>query len=227
MRSTRVRSDGLLAALVLLVLSACAGCALASGQRADPASDAPEQRAVSRSGAPPVASYAEALRTWRRPEDINAWLGERFEYDTVRALRLSETQRERAGSLPIHEPSVFFESPRGVCVDIARFAVESLRVIDPQTRASYLMIEFNPVTLSGQTLRRHWVATFERNGWLYVFGDSKRPGTLAGPYANAAAFVADYARYRGREVVAFRQLPSYQRQRRQLATQQPRESARP
>ena len=110
-----------------------------------------------------------------------------------------------------------------MCVDVARFAVESLRVIDPQANASYLMIEFNPAALSGQTLRRHWVATFERDGQLYVFGDSKRPGVLAGPYADAAAFVADYARYRGREVVAFRQLPSYQRQRRQLATQQPRD----
>ena len=80
----------------------------------------------------------------------------------ARALRLSETQRARAGTLPIHEPSVFFESPRGVCVDVARFAVESLLAIDPQTKASYLMIEFDLATLSGQTLRRHWVATFER-----------------------------------------------------------------
>ena len=118
-------------------------------------------------------------------------------------------------------------SPRGVCVDVARFAVESLRVIDPQAQAGYLMIEFNPATLSGQTLRRHWVATFERDGQLYVFGDSKRPGHFAGPYADAAAFVADYARYRGREVVAFRQLPTFERQRRQLANKQAREAAQP
>ena len=227
MRSTRVRSDGVFAALAVLVLSACTGWAVAGEQRADPASDAPEQRSVSRGVVPPVASYAEALQTWRRPEDLNAWLGERFEYDSARALRLSETQRARAGTLPIHEPSAFFDAPRGVCVDVARFAVETLRMIDPQARASYLMIEFNPATLSGQTLRRHWVATFERDGRLYVFGDSKRPGHLAGPYADAAAFVADYARYRGREVVAFRQLSSHERQRRQLATQQPRDSARP
>jgi len=194
---------------------------------ADPTSDAPEQRSGARSAEPAVASYAEALRTWRRAEDLNAWLDERFEYDSARALRLSETQRARSGGLPIHEPQAFFVSPRGICVDVARFAVESLRMIDPQAKAGYLMIQFDPATLSGQTLRRHWVATFQRDGQLYVFGDSKRPGHLAGPYADAAAFVVDYARYRGREVVAFRQLPSYQRQRRQLATQQPRESARP
>jgi len=83
------------------------------------------------------------------------------------------------------------------------------------------MIEFDPATLSGQLLRRHWVATFQRDGALFVFGDSKRPGHLAGPYADAAAFIDDYARYRGRTVVAFSELPSYQRQRRQLAVRQP------
>ena len=206
------------------VSAACAGTA-DNESRADPASDAPEQRSLARGEAPSPDSYARALQTWRSAEDLNAWLGERFEYDSARALRLSETQRARAGTLPLHEPAVFFESPRGVCVDVARFAVESLRAIDPQAKAGYLMIEFNPATLSGQTLRRHWVATFQRDGQLYVFGDSKRPGHLAGPYADAAAFVADYARYRGREVIAFRQLPTYERQRRQLATQQPREAA--
>ena len=212
------------------MLALCARASRAGGSEAlaDPASDAPEApRSVSRGAAPSPASYAQALQSWRRPEDINAWLGEHFEYDMARALRLSETQRARAGALPIHEPAVFFASPRGVCVDVARFAVESLRVIDRQAQASYLMIEFNPATLSGQTLRRHWVASFEREGALYVFADSKRPGHLAGPYADAAAFAADYARYRGREIVAVRQLPSYERQKRQLATRQPREPAQP
>jgi hypothetical protein len=213
------------AAVALLWVNAGAWAAVE--QRADPMSDAPEHRSAAHSQAPIVASYDEALETWRRAEDLNAWLGERFEYDTARALRLSETQRARSGTLPIHDPRAFFDSPRGVCVDVARFAVETLRVIDPQAKASYLMIEFNPATLSGQMLRRHWVATFERDGELYAFGDSKRPGHLAGPYADAAAFVADYARYRGREVVAYRPLLSYERQRRQLATRQPRDAARP
>ena len=211
----------------MALFGARAGAAGDGEQRADPMSDAPEQRPSARGRAPTLTSYAQALQTWRRAEDLNAWLDERFEYDTARALRLSETQRTRAGSLPIHEPQAFFESPRGVCVDVARFAVESLRVIDPQAKAGYLMIEFNPVTLSGQTLRRHWVATFERDGQFYVFGDSKRPGHLAGPYVDAAQFVAEYARYRGREVLAYRLLPSYERQRRQLATKQPREPAQP
>jgi len=221
------RATLMTAARSIVSIALLLGTAMAwpSDQRADPASDAPEQQAAIRVVAPAPASYALALQTWRRAEDLSSWLGEHFEYDTARALRLSETQRARSGTLPIHEPAAFFAVPRGVCVDVARFAVESLRAIDPEAKAGYLMIEFDPATLSGQTLRRHWVATFERDGRLYVFGDSKRPGHLAGPYVDAAAFVADYARYRGREVVAYRQLATYERQRRQLATRQPREAA--
>lgn len=232
MRSIRVRSDGERDGRRRFVAAAGLWLTAAAWARdgdapADPASDAPEQRVKVAGAVPMPASYVEALRTWRRPEDINAWLAERFEYDLPRALQLSESQRARSGTLPIHEPEAFFASPRGVCVDVARFAVESLRAIDPQRKAGYLMIEFDPATLHGQTLRRHWVASFERDGALYVFADSKRPGHLAGPYAGTAAFAADYALYRGREIVAVRRLPSYERQRRQLATRQPREPARP
>ncbi|MBE7427478.1 MAG: hypothetical protein HS106_15905 [Ideonella sp.] len=213
--------------LVCLALWLCARAAAGSETPADPASDAPETPRGAATAVIAPTSYAQALQTWRRPEDVSAWLGEHFEYDMARALRLSETQRARSGTLPIHEPAAFYAAPRGVCVDVARFAVESLRAIDPQARAGYLMIEFNPATLSGQTLRRHWVAAFERDGRLFVFGDSKRPGHLAGPYADAAAFAADYARYRGREIVAVRSVASYERQRRQLATRAAREPARP
>jgi hypothetical protein len=44
------------------------------------------------------------------------------------------------------------------------------------------MIEFDPVSLAGNTLRRHWIASYERNGMRYFFADSKRPGHIAGPY---------------------------------------------
>jgi len=228
MRSTRDRSEAMSTRrrLACAVLWLCSGTASVGQAQADRASDAPESRHIA-AAVPAPASYAQALQTWRRPEDVNAWLGEHFEYDTARALRLSETQRARSGTLEIHDPAAFFAAPRGVCVDVARFAVESLRAIDPQVHTNYLMIEFDPVTLARQTLRRHWVAAFERDGQLYVFADSKRPGYLAGPYSDAAAFAADYARYRGREIVAVRLLASYERQRRQLATKQLRETARP
>lgn len=177
----------------------------------DPDTDAPETRVALAATEPDPATFALALQAWSTPEQLNAWVGRHFEYDMARALRLSESQRSAQGQLPIHAPGDFFSNPTGVCVDLARFAVETLQVVAPQSRAQYLMIEFDPVSIRGNTLRRHWVVSFRREGQLYVFADSKRPGHIAGPYASTQAFVAEYAQYRQRNIVAFRELPSYQR----------------
>lgn len=189
-----------------------------SASTADPLSDAPEGDRPSPAGeGPPVASYDEALARWRSAADVEGWLGRHFHYDPARALRLSESQRQRQGTLPIIEPPAFFARPSGVCVDVARFGVETLRRIDPGAQARYLMIEFDPLTLAGQTLRRHWVAMVEVGGQRYVFADSKRPGVVAGPYADTQAFVDEYARYRGRRIVAFQERASFERQVRRAA----------
>jgi hypothetical protein len=209
--------------LLALIGAALIASSAAASERADPASDAPEARIRSEVALKPVQSYAEALRTWQGAADVNAWIGARFDYDTARALRLSETQRQAHGRMPIHEPEAFFATPRGVCVDLARFAVETLRVVDPEARASYLMIEFDPVAIAGNTLRRHWVASFRKDGKSYFFADSKRPGHVAGPYDDAQQFVAEYARYRGREIVSFRETDSYERRMRTLAAKQSRD----
>lgn len=207
-------------AALLVVLSACAG----RPHVADPASDAPERRhARSPALADAPASYAEALRRWRTPEDVNAWIGDRFEYSLPRAMLLSETQRSRNGSLPIPPAEEFFAAPQGVCVDLSRFAVETLRRIDAGSRPSFLMIEFAPVTIAGNTLRRHWLASFRRDGKLWFFADSKRPGHLAGPYESTQDFIAEYAAYRGRTIVSFRELATHQRQLRTAATRQERD----
>ena len=174
-------------------------------------SDAPDPQVV-RGGAHLAApSYADALRTWRSAADVNAFIGARFEYDRSRAMLLSETQRQRGDRVPIHEPAVFFEAPRGICVDLARFAVETVRTIEPEAKPAFVMIEFEPVQLGGNTLRLHWLASYRRGGELYFFADSKRPGHLAGPYASVAAFMADYEAYRGRKVVRWRELESHER----------------
>ena len=191
------------------------GATLASA--ADPASDAPEARVASAVAPKQAATYAASLQLWRNAEDVNDWIGARFEYDMERALRLSETQRANAGPLPIPPPEAFFAAPKGVCVDLSRFGVETLRAIEPRSKPAYLMIEFAPVTLAGNTLRRHWLATFERNGQHYFFADSKRPGHLAGPYPSIAQFIEDYAAYRGRDVIAFRVVDTYERRTRAMA----------
>lgn len=179
--------------------------------------DAPDRVALLAGPVKDAPSYSAALQLWRDAKDLNDWMGANFAYDGARALQLSETQRQQGLRLPIHSPDAFFASPMGVCVDLARFGVETLRAIDPRSAPAYLMIEFDPVLLSGQSLRRHWLASFRRDGRLYFFADSRRPGTIAGPYADTAAFVADYARYRGRAVVGFSELPSYERQTRKRA----------
>jgi hypothetical protein len=190
---------------------------------ADSVSDAPEPRVVDQGQVKEASSYEEALRRWRNAEDVNAWIGAKFEYDMSRAMLLSETQRTKSGRLPIHRPEAFFASPRGVCVDLSRFAVETLRAIDPHAKPAYLMIEFAPLSIGGNTLRRHWLASFERGGKHYFFADSKRPGSLAGPYASTREFIEEYARYRGREVVAVREMQSYERKERTPATKHVRE----
>lgn len=178
---------------------------------ADPLSDAPEG-AVASAPFVDAASYDEALVRWRGAADINAWIGARFSYDRKRAVALSETQRQQNGSLPIIAARDFFAQPTGVCVDLSRFAVETLRRIDPAARAGYLMIEFDPQTIAGNTLRRHWVASFESGGQRYYFADSKRPGVMAGPYASTGEFIEAYAKYRGRRIVAYRERDSFERQ---------------
>lgn len=172
------------------------------------------QAAASDAGEAP-SSYAQALQQWRTPEELSAWAAQHFRYDTARAVLLSDTQR-RLSMATVAEPAAFFDAPRGVCVDLSRFAVETLRRIAPQAEARYLMIEFEALQLQGQTLRLHWIASFRRGGSLYFLADSERPGHVAGPYASASAFVEDYAAYRGRPVVRFAELDSFQRKVRTL-----------
>ena len=214
--------------LVIAAASLAAGCTARApladaASTANPDSDAPEPGRIPMALADAPASYAEALQRWKGAAEVNTWIGARFEYDLQRAMQLSETQRSRSGRMPIHAPAAFFANPRGVCVDLARFAVETLRAVDPASRPGYVMIEFNPVAIRGNTLRRHWVASFQRDGQTWFFADSKRPGHMAGPYADTEAFMAGYAQYRGREIVAFKEIDSYERKLRSASSAKDRE----
>jgi hypothetical protein len=159
-------------------------------------------------------SYEQALQMWKTPEDINRWIAANFSYDMARALRLSETQRAKNEEVSIFDPSKFFNTKTGMCVDLSRFGVETLRRIDPGSDPKYLMIEFDPMQIRGNMLRLHWLVSFKRAGKTYFFADSNRPGHIAGPYDDVRGFINEYAQYRGRKIVAFRELESYQKQRR-------------
>lgn len=207
-----------LAACGVIAVFAAIASATEIDARLQVLSDAPDPGFERPAAARGPATYREALAEWTSAEAVNAWLGAHFVYDPSRAAALSETARAAAARQPaIHEPEAFFDVPRGVCVDLARFGVASLRAVDPTARAAYLMIEFEPVRVSGQTLRRHWMATFQREGSHYFFADSKRPGHLAGPYASVDDFIAEYGAYRGRSIVSYRVADGYERRQRQLA----------
>jgi hypothetical protein len=161
-----------------------------------------------------ASSYEKALQVWKSPEDINGWIAANFSYDTDRAIRLSESRRRKNESVSIYSPSGFFEAKTGVCVDLSRFSVETLRRIDPHSDPKYLMIEFDPDQIRGDTFRLHWLVSFRRDGKAYFFSDSKRPGHIAGPYYETQAFVDEYEQYRSRKIIGFWELESYQKQRR-------------
>jgi hypothetical protein len=203
---------------VLLALFFLASCANMLHD-ADPASDAPEYARDSSVPFKAASSYELALQVWRTPEDINGWIAANFSYDMGRALQLSETQRTPHERLSVYTPAEVFAIRAGICIDLSRFGVETLRQIDPQSGPMYLMIEFDPMHIAGNTLRLHWLVSFKRDGKTYFFADSKRPGHIAGPYNDTREFIHEYAQYRGRKIVAFRELASYQKQRQTQAQQ--------
>jgi hypothetical protein len=161
-----------------------------------------------------LESYEKTLQTWKTPENINTWIASNFSYYMNRSFRLSETQVTQKGPPTIHTPSEFFSIKSGTCVDLSRFAVETMKIISPQYDAKYIMIEFEPITINGDTLRRHWLVSFKHEGRKYFFADSNRPGHIAGPFNEPEGFIREYERYRGRRIVAFREMESYQKDKR-------------
>jgi hypothetical protein len=77
------------------------------------------------------------------------------------------------------------------------------------------MIEFDPVVVDGEVLRRHWLVVFTRAGRLYSFADSRRPGHIAGPFRSLEALVAEYEAYRGRKIVSTQVMDDFKRRARQ------------
>ncbi|MBN2437516.1 MAG: hypothetical protein JXL20_02845 [Deltaproteobacteria bacterium] len=176
-------------------------------------SDAPEYPRDTTVILKAAGSYGHALQIWKSPEDINEWIAANFSYDMARALRLSETQKAQHDRIPIYTPSEFFDTKTGICVDLSRFGVETLRRIAPSSDPRYLMIAFDPIQVKGNMLRLHWLVSFRRDGKMYFFADAKRPGHIAGPFNNTHEFIREYEQYRGRKIVAFRELASYQKER--------------
>jgi hypothetical protein len=173
------------------------------------------------------ATYDDALAEWTTPEDIMRWVRDGFRYDLERALDLAEDSPVRADT-EIYTPRETFDSRTGTCVDLCRFAVDTLRTVDPAAAVDYLVIEFEPLHIAGRTLRRHWLAVYEHPLGVVSFADTKYPGEFSEPRPSVASLVADYEVRRGRRVLGFQLRNTFlkeQRKRRAAArmTQVPRE----
>jgi hypothetical protein len=194
--------------LVICIL----GCSTIT-RDANPLPDAPE---LTRNLSLPYQSedsYHRALDHWKTAEDISKWVAHSFIYDEARAVQLSTNQSTRKKSVSVYDPAEFFLKKAAVCVDLARFGCETLRRIDPTSDPKYLMIEFDPIQINGTTFRLHWLVSFKRDGMRYFFCDSKRPGYIAGPYESTQGFISEYEEYRGRQIIAHRELESYKKRR--------------
>lgn len=156
-------------------------------------------------------SYDKALKSWKSVEEINLWIKNSFTYDREKALKISEVDNEQKPH--ILSPAEFYSNKSGICVDLARFAYEAMRVVAPQLNPKYLMIEFEPIQEGKSIIRLHWLVIYEKDDYFYSFADSKRPGYISPPYKSLEKLVENYQQYRERKIISYQALDTYQKQR--------------
>lgn len=187
-------------------------------------SDEPEKTVSNRSVGWPATdpvfalSYTEQIALWYKAEDLNTWIALNFGYDMNRAIALSASRQESSEGPDIYTPSELYTKKTGICVDLSRFAVESMREIDPESEPRYLMLKLEPVNIGGHWFENHWLACFRRLEKYFFFADTKRPGLITGPFESPEAFISEYQKFRRRTVVRFDLLSTYRRERRRART---------
>jgi hypothetical protein len=184
-------------------------------------SDASTEPLVSPPAGLAPVSYEDALQKWKTPSDVNNWIKENFRYDMERAKHLAEnsTSREKTA---IYFPAELYLAKKGVCIDLSRFAVETINRLDTSKHVQYLMIEFDPIMIDSSIIRKHWMAVYEDKAGYYLLADSKRPGHIAGPYKTVDDFIAEYQFFRGRKIISWKILQSYAKKKREKTIQQTR-----
>lgn len=182
-------------------------------------SDAPDDSVFQPSVHTSPTDYRTALQQWKTVAEVNQWIGENFRYEIDRAKQLAENspEREKTG---IYSPEEFYRIRKGVCLDLSRFAVETVNLLDTSKHVRYLMLEFEPLTLDGSVLTKHWAAIYQDISGFYIFADSKRPGYISGPYQRPDDFIEEYQVFRNRKVVSWKVLGSYQKKKRMKAQRQ-------
>jgi hypothetical protein len=167
------------------------------------------------------ASYPEAIQIWKTVEEVNDWIADNFRYDMQRAMQLASSDSRR--KVPIYEPAEVFRYKKGVCVDLARFAFETIKRIDPVLDLKYLMIEFEPLKIGNSTFRRHWLVVYQEEDQLFILADTKRPGYRSGPYSHLADFIIEYQTFRKRKIISYKLTEPYKKKLKQQLKKQPKE----
>lgn len=159
------------------------------------------------------ATYEKALNSWGSILDICNWMGNCFSYDMERAARLGDDGNGNEKPR-IYTPKELYVKKKGVCIDLARFAVETTRSIKSSIEVSYLMIEFEPVMIQGSVLKKHWMAVYRDEEKYMFFADSKRPGFIAGPFDLPDDFIREYQEFRKRRIISHKILKTYHKKKR-------------
>ncbi len=171
-----------------------------------PSSQTYQQNSIER----PNYSFREAIIKWKTIQDINDWIANNFEYDMERALQLASNSKTRTET-NIYRPDELYDYKKGVCIDLVRFAFETIQAMDSTIFVKYLMIEFEPLTIGNRIFKRHWLVVYEENHQLYAFADTKRPGYISGPHEDIADFTNEYEKFRQRKIVTFKLTDTYKK----------------
>jgi hypothetical protein len=158
------------------------------------------------SSAHQYSNYDAAVNAWKNrqnaPELLSAWIGSNFTYDVPRA-KMSNPQP--------YEPVELFDRKIGICVDLTRFANETLKIIAPNSDPKYLKIDFEPCKLGKHDVSLHWMVQFKKGNKFYFMADSKHPGRTYGPCDSAQEFIEAYQGQRCRKIRCYEARDSYKK----------------
>src|SRR5687768_11302526 len=115
-------------------------------------------------------SYDTALQKWKTIHDVNDWIKENFRYSMERARQLAENSSTRE-KVRIFTPIELYQINKGVCIDLSRFAVETINIIDSSKHVQYLMIEFEPIVIDSSILKKHWMAIYQDSSGYHLLAD--------------------------------------------------------
>ncbi len=154
--------------------------------------------------------YHNTIKNWHSIEDVHQWIASNFSYDLDRAMLLANNKKTKT-NLAIYNPEEFWKTKKGICVDVSRFAYESLKMIDSSAQVNYLKIEFEALNYNGSQFINHWLVSLKKPEGYYFFADSKRPKKLDGPYLQVKSFINKYEAFRQRKIKSYSLLDSYKK----------------